>query len=96
MGDFAIGVKIAGRQYKMTINPDSEDNVNKAAQLINDRINQFTANYAFNDKQDLLAMVALQFTTELVQQKSNKEVSPESNPMLLEKLKEIESLLKEE
>lgn len=92
MGDFTIGVNIAGRLYKMTINPSNEENVTKAANRINEKVNDFSKNFAFKDSQDLLAMVALQFTTELIQQKTPKEES--INPQLVEQLKEIENLLK--
>lgn len=91
MGDFTIGVNIAGRLYKMTINPSNEEIVTKAANRINEKVNDFSKNYAFKDSQDLLAMVALQFTTELIQQKAPKDAL---SPQLVEQLKEIENLLK--
>ena len=99
MGDFTIGVNIAGRQYKMTINPVNEEGVRKAAGLINEKVNEFASNYAFNDKQDLLAMVALQFTSEMMQLKGSKDQISKSSSIddeTLERLRNIELLLKVE
>ncbi|MBN2639714.1 MAG: cell division protein ZapA [Bacteroidales bacterium] len=55
-----IKVIIAGRPYKMSVRREKEENVRKAAQMVNDRIKEFAHSYAFTDQQDLLAMIALQ------------------------------------
>ncbi|MCK9613842.1 MAG: cell division protein ZapA [Bacteroidales bacterium] len=63
MSDLSISVKIAERIYKLTIEKQEEEIVRKAALLINDKIREFAGNYMFKDKQDLLAMIALQYTS---------------------------------
>lgn len=63
MEEFTITVTIADRLYKLTIDRKEEEVVRKAAKLINEKINEYAKSYAFKDKQDLLAMAALQLTT---------------------------------
>ena len=48
----------------MKINSEDEENVRKAAKLVNDRLKEFQENYAVRDKQDLLSMCVLQIATE--------------------------------
>jgi cell division protein ZapA len=66
--DFTIKVQIAQRHYPIKIRREDEERVRKAAKLINDRIKEYESQYAVKDKSDLLAMCALQITTELLQQ----------------------------
>lgn len=61
MGELSIKINIAGRIYPLTIKSEEEEGVRKAARRINDRLKQFEQDYAVKDKQDLLAMCALEF-----------------------------------
>ncbi len=63
MEEFSISVVIADRNYRLTIARQEEEIVRKAARTINDKIKEFANNYTFKDKQDLLAMIALQYTS---------------------------------
>ena len=63
MSDLSIKVNIAGRVYPLTINREEEESVRLAAKRIEDSIKVFQENYAVKDKQDLLAMTALQLAT---------------------------------
>lgn len=60
MSEFTISVKIADRPYRLTIKREDEERIRKAANDINEKVKQYSENFAFNDKQDLLAMVALE------------------------------------
>ncbi len=64
MGEISIKINIADRVYPLKINTEDEENVRRAAKLINDRIKEFQENYAVKDKQDLLSMCVLQIATE--------------------------------
>jgi cell division protein ZapA (FtsZ GTPase activity inhibitor) len=64
MGEISIKINIADRIYPLKINTEDEENVRRAAKLINDRIKEFQENYAVKDKQDLLSMCVLQIATE--------------------------------
>ena len=65
MDKLKIKVSIAGRTYPLTIKRDEEENIRKAAKKIEAIIKQFESNYAVKDKQDLLAMCALQLSSKV-------------------------------
>jgi len=87
-----IKLSIANRVYPLTIAPSQEEGLRKAAKKIEGMISQFEQNYSVRDKQDVLAMCALQFAAQ-VEQKSldtayvNEEVE--------EKLNALNQLLKQ-
>lgn len=81
---FKIKVTIADRVYPLTIsNPNEEEGLRKAAKKINDLVAKFEHNYAVGDKQDVLAMCALQFAS-LVEIKAitNEQDAKEVNSKL--------------
>lgn len=90
MKEFTISVNIADRPYRLTIKREEEELIRKAATIINDKLKNYSTNYAFNDKQDLLAMVALEEATNALN--SNDKLSDIDNSVLNE-LKDIDSFL---
>jgi len=59
-----IKVTIAGRVYPLKVkNANEEEGMRKAAKQINNLVTKFEKNYAVSDKQDVLAMCALQFAS---------------------------------
>lgn len=77
MGDqLKIKISVADRVYPLTIDPSREEGLRKAAKHIEIMIKQLEQNYAVRDKQDLLAMCALQFAAKSEQIKidDNEEV----------------------
>lgn len=88
---FKIKVSIAGRLYPVRVNnQNEEEGMRKAAKKINDLIAVFEKNYAVNDKQDVLAMVAFQFASVMEVNAINKE---EEINEATTKLKTLEALL---
>jgi cell division protein ZapA (FtsZ GTPase activity inhibitor) len=88
MSEVSIKVNIAGRTYPLTVSSSEEELIRKAEQQIEQSINVFQQNYAVKDKQDLLAMAALQVASrnqtpaqERVVEKTI-EVEPEITPQL--------------
>jgi len=68
MGDkLKIKLSIADRVYPLNIRPEQEEGLRKAAKRINEVIKKFEQDYAVRDKQDVLAMSALQFAAEIEQ-----------------------------
>jgi cell division protein ZapA len=67
MEEISITVRIADRQYKLTIKREEEEIFRKATKILADKLIEYAQNYAFKDKQDLLALVALQYTTSSLQ-----------------------------
>ena len=66
MDDISIKVTIGSREYPLKIKRQEEQNIMKAAQMLNERISDYEKQYAVTDKLDLVAMCAMQFATELV------------------------------
>jgi cell division protein ZapA len=65
MGELlSVKVSIANRNYPLRITHEEQDKVLRAAENINKRIKELEEVYAVKDKQDLLAMCALQFASE--------------------------------
>lgn len=90
MDELTISVTIADRPYRLTIKRSEEETIRKAANEINKKIKFYSENYAYNDRQDLLAMVTLEktieaFTVETSFSKNDREIET--------KLIEIENLL---
>ncbi|HMN06871.1 MAG TPA: cell division protein ZapA [Flavobacteriales bacterium] len=63
MEEKSIRIELAGRAYPLTIHAEEEENVRTAAKEINDSIDRLKASYPLTDKQDLLAMAALEVST---------------------------------
>ncbi len=85
-----IKLSIADRVYPMTIKPEDEEGLRKAAKKIEQLIKHYEQNYAVRDKQDVLAMCALQFASK-TEQKSidiNNDITTSKN-----KLSELNTLL---
>ena len=73
-----INLVIAGRTYPLSVsNTREEEGMRKAANKINELIARYEQNYAVSDKQDVLAMCALQFASKQeisnIQKDSNNE-----------------------
>jgi cell division protein ZapA len=70
---------------------EEEEGVRKATKLINDKIKDYEENFAVRDKQDLLAMCALQLATEMV--KSENQGGATNPDMMDNTINEIDQLL---
>ncbi|MFC5044980.1 cell division protein ZapA [Aquimarina hainanensis] len=68
-----IKLSVADRVYPLTISPDQEEGLRKAAKKIEAMIKQFEQSYAVRDKQDVLAMCALQFAAQVEQKTIDKD-----------------------
>lgn len=73
-----INVVIADRPYRLKIKPEEEETVRRAARVINDRVKEYQQAFLSKDKQDFLAMIALQNTVEALKYKESapQEGSP--------------------
>ena len=59
-----IKLNIANRIYPLNVNPSQEESLRKASKQINDMVNEYEKKYAVQDKQDTLAMCALQIISQ--------------------------------
>ena len=81
-----IKITIADRVYPLTVLPSQEEGLRKASKKIEDMIKQFEESYAVQDKQDVLAMCALQFASKLEQTKGFVEQEQSTSLIKLEDL----------
>ena len=86
-----IKVTIGDRVYPLTIRDESEEEgIRSAVKKINEMVKQFEQNYEVRDKQDVLAMCALQIAS----RKEVKNVQENEDSKQLEsKLLELNELL---
>ena len=86
-----IKITIADRVYPLSIqNANEEEGMRKAAKKISELVTKFEKNYAVSDKQDVLAMCALQFASLLEIEAIEKE---DENVLVSEKIEKINELL---
>ena len=84
-----IKISIADRVYPLTINPKQEEGLRKAAKKIEAMIKQFEQSYAVRDKQDVLAMCALQFAAQTEQKDIDKSEEMQEAEDKLRSLNEL-------
>lgn len=87
-----IKLTIANRVYPLNVPLEQEEGLRVASKKIDIMIKHFEENYAVKDKQDVLAMCALQLATQTEQEtisetKTNEEVN--------KRLKKINQSIKE-
>ncbi len=85
-----IKLSIADRVYPLTIDPAQEEGLRKAAKNIEQLAKKFEQNYAVRDKQDVLAMCALQFASKIEQGGIEKQ---EDNQEVVERLRSLDTLI---
>lgn len=67
-----IKISIADRVYPLTIEGSQEEALRTASKKIDEMISQFEQSYAVRDKQDVLAMCALQLAAQTEQKQIDK------------------------
>jgi cell division protein ZapA len=78
MAEVSLKILIAGRTYPLTIKQEDEQAVLTAARMINEKVKEFETNYSVRDKQDLLAMSALNL---LATQQNEPAKTPEQDEL---------------
>lgn len=92
MNELSITVVIADRPYRLTISPNEEEAIRKAAASIDTQIEKYASYFQYKDKQDLLAMVALQFSTSSIDFETQLKFRDQE---LMGRLSEIDKVLTE-
>ena len=84
-----IKISIADRVYPLTVNMSQEEAMRSASKKIDIMIKQFEENYAVRDKQDVLAMCALQFASQLEQKNVDNAIDGTESIERLTKINEL-------
>ena len=85
-----IKLNVADRVYPLTISPNQEASLRASAKKIEMMTKQLENNYAVRDKQDVLAMCALQYAAQLENQLENKKMESEPSKKVNELIGIIE------
>ena len=84
-----IKITVADSVNPLTISPEQEASLRASAKKIDVMTKQLENNYAVRDKQDVLAMCALQYAAQLENQLENNKVGNDSS----EKVNELIDLI---
>ena len=84
-----IKISIADRVYPLTVDFSQEEGLRSASKKIDVMIKQFEENYAVRDKQDVLAMCALQFASQVEQKKVSNAIDGTASIERLTKLNDL-------
>ena len=87
-----IKLSIADRVYPLTVDMAQEEGLRSASKKIDTMIKQYEENYAVRDKQDVLAMCALQFAAQAEQKQINNSIDGTET---LERLTKMNNLLEQ-
>ncbi|GAB2472892.1 cell division protein ZapA [Hymenobacter qilianensis] len=90
MSDLAIKIRIAERDYPMRVSPLEEERLRLAGRQLNERIKEFREQYGIQDKQDLLAMIALSTMADGLKVSKEKDGT---DAALTERLTRLDKLL---
>ena len=87
-----IKISIADRVYPLTVDVAQEEGLRSASKKIDTMIKQYEENYAVRDKQDVLAMCALQFAAQVEQKQIKNSIDGTET---LERLTKMNNLLEQ-
>ena len=85
-----IKLNIGNRIYPLSVDENQEEIIRKASKQINEMINDYESKYAVKDKQDSLAMCALQI---LSQSKIFINSDDEKSFEIVDKIEKIKNLI---
>jgi cell division protein ZapA len=74
-----IHIKIDDRTYPLTIHRQDEEKIRRAADMLNNRLDKYKKSFSDKDSYDYLAMAAIQFVVELVDNDYDTVVKTFSN-----------------
>jgi cell division protein ZapA len=73
MGELAIKIRIAEREYPMRVKEEEEERLRVVGKLLNERLRFFKDQFGIQDKQDLLAMVAFETMVDKLKLEDEKD-----------------------
>ena len=86
MNDTPLKVTIAGISYQLKVNAAEQETIEETVSFINDHVSEFEKKYPVKEKRDVLAMVSLQFTAELLKKQKQQAAEIHRLQALLDEL----------
>ena len=90
MSELSIKIRIAERDYPMRVEVADEERLRLAGRQLSENLREFREQYGIQDKQDLLAMVALATTADQLRVSKEKDGT---DAALTERLARLDGLL---
>ncbi|WP_375416530.1 cell division protein ZapA [uncultured Hymenobacter sp.] len=90
MSELSIKIRIAERDYPMRVDVADEERLRLAGRQLSERLREFREQYGIQDKQDLLAMVALATMADQLRVSKEKDGT---DAALTERLTRLDGLL---
>ncbi|MDO7877244.1 cell division protein ZapA [Hymenobacter sp. ASUV-10] len=90
MTEIPIKIRIADRDYPMRVDVQDEERLRLAGRLLGEKLREFREGYGIQDKQDLLAMVALATMADQLKVSMEKDGT---DAALTERLARLDGLL---
>jgi cell division protein ZapA len=90
MSELSIKIRIADRDYPMRVEVADEERLRLAGRQLSERLREFREQYGIQDKQDLLAMVALATMADQLRVSKEKDGT---DAALTERLSRLDGLL---
>ena len=86
MNDTPVNIAIAGITYHLKIDKSEQEIIQQAVSFINEHISDFEKQYPVKEKRDVLAMVSLQLTAELLKKQNQQQAEIKRLQTLLDEL----------
>lgn len=90
MSELSIKIRIADRDYPMRVEVADEERLRLAGRQLSEKLREFREQYGIQDKQDLLAMVALATMADQLRVSKEKDGT---DAALTERLSRLDGLL---
>lgn len=94
MNELSIKIRIADRDYPMRVTEEEEERLRIAGRLLNERLKLFRDQFGIDDKQDLLAMVALEVAADSLHTVKSKQTDKSAFTNKLAHLDQLLTTLK--
>ncbi|PIB34381.1 cell division protein ZapA [Reichenbachiella sp. 5M10] len=89
MTELSIKIKIGSREYPMKVPAEEEARIREAGKRINEKLRFYQEQFQIDDKQDLLAMVAIDSYVQLLQSSETRQVTDETAMEHISKLNQL-------
>ncbi|UXP30672.1 cell division protein ZapA [Reichenbachiella agarivorans] len=89
MGELSIKIKIGNREYPMKVPAQEEATIRAAGKKINEKLKFYQEQFHIDDKQDLLAMVAIDSYVQLLQSSETRQIIDETAMEQISKLNQL-------
>jgi cell division protein ZapA len=91
--ELPVTIAIAERKYRVKIQSEEEEVFRQAANIIKEKLEGYARLYAYKDKQDLLAMVLLEYVTQYIKIEQKRNFKDDE---VIQKLEQLDNMLNEQ